>query len=672
MNKIFIFLLLSITLFANTLKDVTIILPWKHQFQFAGYYAAKELGLYEKAGLNVTIKEYDLKHNNSKDISELKYEFGVGHSNIILEKINNYENLVFLSATHQSSPLILLSLASKNIHTINDIKNKIIMTNRNENNVASISAMLYSKGLRKDDYIEIETSFTPLDLINTSADMMISFSSNEPFFFSNKDIDYITFDPKDYGYDFYSDILFTSKEMLKENPKTVENFYQASMQGWEYAYQFTDKTIDLILEKYNTQNKSKKALQFEANTLRKLAFKDGVNFGDINYDRIKEIVNTYKLLQLVKKDGKITLNDYIYNPEYKTRFLTISKNQVYYEQLIKMLSYYKVYIFVFIFLLISTIIITLLFRYRLKSLLSQKTQEIDRNYEVYDIHISAIKTDLNGNITHATKAFCESSGYSKEELLGQNPKLLKADDSLDEISYKNLWLTITSGHTWRGEFKNIRKDGTEYWSAAVISPIFDINNKIVGYDGIRRDITLKKVLEDFNKKLEKEVKSRTHELQILATTDTLTSLYNRLYIDTELKKSVNNFKRYNKTFSIVLIDIDYFKKINDTHGHLVGDEVLVKLSEIMKKCIRNTDILGRWGGEEFMIIASNTNEDGTYKLAQYITKKIQEHIFDNIENITVSCGVAQIDSSLNENTIISKADKALYKAKELGRNRVER
>ena len=133
-----------------------------------------------------------------------------------------------------------------------------------------------------------------------------------------------------------------------------------------------------------------------------------------------------------------------------------------------------------------------------------------------------------------------------------------------------------------------------------------------------------------------------------------------------------SFIRYQRTYSIILIDIDYFKKINDNYGHLTGDYALQKISSIMQQSIRLTDIIGRWGGEEFIIISQNTDEDGAYKLAEKIRLKVEETSFKDIDNLTISIGIAQIHPNQNTDYLINKADEALYRAKNNGRNRVEK
>ena len=664
MNKLILSLLLLITVMQA--KDVTLVLPWKHQFQFVGYYMAKELGLYEKAGLNVDIKEYDLKRDNAKDVSSIKYEFGVGHSSVILDRLNKYQNIRILNAVHQSSPFVLLSLKRPDITSLKDVAGKKVMMSRYQVTTASINAMLSSEHLEIDSYKVIDTSFNPQDLINRNADFMTSYISNEPFILSEKGLKYTIFDPKDYNYNFYSDMLFTSTHMIKNNPDVVKAFYNASMLGWKYAYEHIDESVELILKHYNTQSRTKKALFFEANALKKLAFKDGVNFGNVSNVRLKEIINTYRLLGLVNKNEKnIDFNSFTYKIKNDSKLTINTKEEDNYSMLET--EYLKK-----LFILLSLIaVIAYLFKKRTDNIIAIKTKQLEKQNEIFDQNISSSKTDLNGKITYVSKAFCKASGYKADELLGKTHKLLKDKNTPDSI-YKDLWLTISSGHTWRGELKNIGKNKKEYWVDAVISPILDKNGTIVEYEAIRQDITLKKILKEFNFKLEEEVKQRTAELEKLAITDKLTGIYNRLKLDKELSYSYESYLRYNLVYSVIIIDVDYFKKINDTYGHLIGDDILKELSSIMQENIRSTDILGRWGGEEFIILSPSTDIEGTYKLAENIRLNVENTIFKDGIKMTISAGIAEISQDMNKDEIIKKADEALYRAKSNGRNKVEK
>ena len=311
MKSLLFLLLITLSLQAKEI-EVTLILPWKHQFQFAGYYVAKELGYYKKAGLDVNIKEFDSYTDVAKDVSTNKYEFGVGHSFLILDKLNKYQDIIFLNAVHQSSPMVLLTKKREDLKSLSDMVGKKLMVSKEQKGGASINAMLFSEHVKQDSCIIIEPSFDPIDLINGNTDIMTSYTSNEPYTLKQKGVEYTIFDPKDYGYNFYSDILFTTQAMIDKSPKDVDAFRKASLEGWRYAYENIDEAIEIILTKYNTQSKSREALQFEAETLRELAFIDKVNFGDINPIRLNEITTTYRLLKLINKSSKIDFNSFIY------------------------------------------------------------------------------------------------------------------------------------------------------------------------------------------------------------------------------------------------------------------------------------------------------------------------------------------------------------------------
>ncbi len=668
MNKLIFLILVFTTLIqAQNNKDITLVLAWKHQFQFAGYYMAKELGFYEKAGLDVTIKEYDLKRDNTLDVSTQKYDFGVGHSSLLLDKLNKYPNIMILSAIYQSSPLILLSLKRDDLSSLKNIAGKKIMMSHDQIYTASINAMLSSEHLKPDSYEILDTSFHPIDLINGNADIMLSYSANEPFTLKEKGIAYTIFDPKDYGYDFYSDILFTSSQMIEKNPNDVKAFYEASMKGWLYAYEHIDESVEIILNKYNTQSRSKKALLFEAKTLKKLAFKDGVKFGEIKQTRLNEMINTYRLLGLVHKNSKLNFKSFVYELDSNlTKFTTDKKKDAISLANIINSKYFKFLLFL-LFLIFS---IFYILKIRSDKIIAIKTKQLNKQHEIFNKYVSSSKTDLDGVITYVSEAFCSETGYTKDELIGKKHNIIRNKITPTSV-YKDLWLSISSGHTWSGELLNIKKDGSEYWVDSIISPVFDRNNKIIAYKAIRNDITLEKVLKEFNEKLKKEVELQTKELQTLAQTDQLTKLYNRVKLDKELKYAQDCFLRYEKRYSIILIDIDLFKNVNDTFGHIIGDTILKEVALIIQNSIRATDIAGRWGGEEFLIISPNTDIDGAKKIADKIRLNIQDTELKDINKITISAGVAEIDTSLNQLTIIDKADKALYRAKEKGRNRVE-
>ena len=191
-------------------------------------------------------------------------------------------------------------------------------------------------------------------------------------------------------------------------------------------------------------------------------------------------------------------------------------------------------------------------------------------------------------------------------------------------------------------------------------------------------------LENLNKNLESLVNQRTkelhsknqilleqnEELEYLSTTDLLTNIYNRRYLEEKASKEILRCKRYGAELSIILIDVDKFKLVNDNYGHNVGDEILILIAETLKNNIRVSDTLGRWGGEEFLVIVPTPLED-TIDLANKLRKKIENITHPQINKITISAGVSKLESIDTLSSLVNKADQGLYLAKENGRNRVE-
>ncbi|WP_415926613.1 GGDEF domain-containing protein [Lebetimonas sp. JS170] len=165
-----------------------------------------------------------------------------------------------------------------------------------------------------------------------------------------------------------------------------------------------------------------------------------------------------------------------------------------------------------------------------------------------------------------------------------------------------------------------------------------------------------------------KIKKIKNKLEIIATHDKLiTEIYNRLEMNKRLIEEIERAKRYKTPLSIIYFDIDYFKQVNDIYGHEKGDEVLKEISKLIKENIRKTDIFGRWGGEEFLIILPSTKAKEAVKISEKLRKIIQEHNFDGL-NVTISFGIAELKENDDNISIVNRADRALYKAKEKGRN----
>ena len=258
MKKLLLLSLFFISI-AWSKESVTLQLSWLHQFQFAGYYVAKEKGYYSSAGLDVTILDAQNRRDPFKAVMAGKAQYGVGRSSLIVDYINGAP-LILMAAVFQSSPMMLLSRKDANIRSAKDLKNKRVMLTGDTIEGAELQAMLRSVGLRSGDLNLQEHSYDPMSLARGETDAMVSYLSNEPYILQKAGIETRAIHPKEYGFDFYSDILFTTTNETIKHPQRAEAFYDASMRGWLWAFDHIEETAELIYRDYNPQHKSLDAL----------------------------------------------------------------------------------------------------------------------------------------------------------------------------------------------------------------------------------------------------------------------------------------------------------------------------------------------------------------------------------------------------------------------------
>jgi len=315
MYKIIILFFLSTSILLAHSKQaeqdkVSVQLLWKHQFEFAGFYMAKEKGFYKDSNLDVDIKEFDNGINISKDVQDGISTFGVGYPNILLEKSNG-TNIILLNSILQSSPHILVVLENSGIKTIQDFKNKKIMIEEDAILNAPFLSMFLSQNISLKQMQIVKHSFDINDLINKKVDIFSAYSSNELYILDSLNIKYKVFNPKDFGFDFYNDLVFTSGSMVQKDPELVSRFQKATLKGFKYAYANIDETVTLIQKKYNTQNKSFQELQYEGKVLKKFSLVNNIPLGDIEINKLSKIKDLYGLMGLLKKD--FDLNNFIFD-----------------------------------------------------------------------------------------------------------------------------------------------------------------------------------------------------------------------------------------------------------------------------------------------------------------------------------------------------------------------
>lgn len=219
-----------------------------------------------------------------------------------------------------------------------------------------------------------------------------------------------------------------------------------------------------------------------------------------------------------------------------------------------------------------------------------------------------------------------------------------------------MWDAILSGQNYHDVIMDKSKNGESYYVDFNITPIFGKEDRVEHFVFTGADVSSRVRIEN--------------KLKELATIDTLTKVYNRYKINEIMDHQIARSKRYNEVFSILMFDIDYFKKVNDTYGHYVGDLVLKKLSELVQRNIREVDSFGRWGGEEFMLLLHKASHEEAMFIAEKLRKLVKNYNIDNLYKITISIGVTTFSKYDTKETLLEKADNALYKSKEDGRNRV--
>jgi diguanylate cyclase (GGDEF)-like protein/PAS domain S-box-containing protein len=252
-------------------------------------------------------------------------------------------------------------------------------------------------------------------------------------------------------------------------------------------------------------------------------------------------------------------------------------------------------------------------------------------------------------------------GYSKEAFEMQKviyAECIHQDDLAKVIEEVTYAIEHDEYYFSHEPYRVITKKGDIKWILDNTVIVKDEQGKVISFVGYLSDIT--------------ELKSKEFELQRLSQTDKLTQLYNRVYIDDILQAQFSRFKRYAERCSIVMLDIDHFKEVNDAYGHVIGDSVLIEFAQLLRGTVRLGDVAGRWGGEEFLIILPHTDLAEAMIVAEKLRRTIEYHHFAHVRHKTASFGVVTFKGKKELEEFIDLADKALYSSKKHGRNCVSK
>lgn len=270
-----------------------------------------------------------------------------------------------------------------------------------------------------------------------------------------------------------------------------------------------------------------------------------------------------------------------------------------------------------------------------------------------------IMTDLKGNIEYVSDKITETTGYTREEVLGKNSRIFKSGFTPGTV-YENMWETITGGLEWTGELYNRRKSGSTYWEHISISPIIGADGTISHFVAVKEDVTRQKLLEE--------------ALYHHATSDSLTGLYGRRMAIELGNLEICRAKRHEYSISVITIDIDHLKRINEAHGYATGDTVLLSVLRTLKNLLHPGVVMGRTGGDELVVVLTGKDADNDSLISEQAVKMIGELPIEHQNELihcTVSIGIVRWGKDdIAFELLLDQARQAAYKAKRKGGNQI--
>jgi len=462
---------------------VRLQLKWKHQFQFAGYYAALEKGFYADEGLKVRLIEGGSEHDPVQRLLADEVQYAVGSVGALLSRAEG-EPLVVLASIFQHSPQVMYTRAD--IKSPEALRGKRVMMQSGFMTV-EVQAMVNRVGLHQDDYelLPVGAVGAVDDLIEGRSDAFQGYSSNEGFLLKQQGIAFMMLRPRDYGVDLYGDTLLTTEAEIESNPERAAAFRRASNKGWEYALEHQQEVIRLIKQKYDSQHKSIEHLTYEAKEISALMFRGVVPVGFSNLKRWQYIATT--LESLGHPVMKIDWGVFIYQPD---------------RSVSNMLWHYRYWV-VFASLLLLVLFLYL-YNLQLRQGIRKRTAALDQiTHEYKDIldHMqdAYYRADTNGTVIWVSLACERQVGYDRDELIGKPLSLLYY-----ETGGRDLFLEAL--HAGGGDLQHFEwclkhKDGSRVWVEVNAQYFLDKEGNVAGIEGNVRNIAERKKAEQESQEL---------------------------------------------------------------------------------------------------------------------------------------------------------------------------
>ncbi|MDX1692138.1 MAG: EAL domain-containing protein [Ketobacteraceae bacterium] len=682
----------------SDLKPVTVQLKWKHQFQFAGFYAAIENGYYRDIGLDVTLKEAGPGTNPVEEVIKGNADYGVANAELLLYRMIG-EPVTALAAIFQHSPLVIITLRESGITTPQDLIGKRVMFPEGPYGANTLGVLL-KEGVDPSQVQQVPLSFNLEDLVSGNVDAMVGYITDKPYMLKERGISFQVIDPAVYGVDFYGDTLFTTEERSVEQFDEVKAFREATLKGWRYALSHQAELVDLIREKYTTSY-SRDQLLYEARETAELIMPQLVDLGHMNPDRWEHIAETFRQLHLV--GGSFDREAFVFDPANRA-----------------MSSEFRFWRKVFLAVVagaVGFIVLLSAFNSRLKKRVQEQTAHLEEANQFLvhqtneliaaESRVSELNRDLENRVLERTEDLFRANEELKSEVSLRRERELSLQllsSALENISglvviidykgfvtYVNLAFRDFTGQLsaslegceledLEGYFqfptvdhedflsyvKTKRKieicghdsGGKSHWFQTTISPIFTRDKVPTHYVIVCEDVTV--------------MKQRQDQMERLAFYDPLTGLENRVLFKQNIQKLMDIVKRDQQKAALLFIDLDHFKAINDTHGHGTGDIVLKTVADRIRSQVRDSDSVARISGDEFSVLLRDiASPRDVARIAGYILEETIKPISyqGNDHYVSASIGISITpDDTILTDDLIRFADMAMYKAKRKGRN----
>ncbi|MDD2304438.1 MAG: ABC transporter substrate-binding protein [Prolixibacteraceae bacterium] len=474
----------------NRAQVVKLQLKWKHQFQFAGYYAAIEKGYYEEAGIHIEFLLPD-GHTNPIDVVDKgKADFGITGSGILLAR-SQTKKVVVLASIFQHSPFVFLVPQNSGITSLRDLKGKTLAMEPDSTEL--IAALNNSMVFPKPNNI-IPLKYNAEQLLSGHADAIAAYITDEPFLLDSLGFQYRLLSPAQVDIDFYGDVLFTSENLINSDPELVEKFRQATLMGWKYAMSHPQEMIFLIYNKYS-KDRSIKQLTYEAEKMKELIQEDFVEIGYSNLSRWIKILDEYKALGLIDTDFK--LDGMLYEEPKTVSTFNFSWRLF----ALRMIILFSVCTIAYIFYRNSKILkIEIKNREKIQSEL-EKSEALYRSV-IHASPDSIIITDLEGNIEYLSPQAVRMFDYIPEEILGRPlVTFIHPDDR--QRALNNIGLMFDGNFTGAAEYKTIKSNGEILHTESNAEFIRATDGKLEKIIIVTRDISDRKNAEEKIKQGEK-------------------------------------------------------------------------------------------------------------------------------------------------------------------------